>query len=86
MVSGFGIYHLGKQFGRKRRYKVGIKRLSNLLKTIDFSTFAIYICRLPWQINKTFIIRRFLSLRIVHAEHIEYTISDCEDIGFDIID
>ena len=41
---------------------------------------------LPWQINKTFIIRRFLSLRIVHAEHIEYTISDCEDIGFDIID
>ena len=57
VVSGFGIYHLGKQFGRKRRYKVGIKRLFNASKTIDFSTFAIYVCRLPWHTNSTFIMR-----------------------------
>lgn len=53
---------------------------------LDIIGFRENVQMLPWQINKTFIIRRFLSLRIVHAEHIEYTISDCEDIGFDIID
>ena len=40
-ASGFGIYHLGKKFVQKRRYKVGIKYPLNASKTIDFSASAI---------------------------------------------